>query len=454
MDLIKRAEMQVPIYSKNKVLVVGGGVAGLSAAISASRLDCKTILVEEEGQLGGTVTLGLNTNFMGVDLSVNRGIFVEFYKKLKDRESLIEGFHSPIDPEVFKWVAFEFVEKEGIELLLHTRVVDVIRDQNRIVGVFVENKSGCQAIMCDVVIDASGDADVAAAAGEAFNEVKKDEQGITLLFRVGGADIHKFVAYVKDNLDKEEFSPIGSSQEVSIIKMDQDKPLVTVGGFKKLIKKARERGELYLTHDSIWIAFLPKQGTALINATRVIGLDPVSAKDLTLAEIECRKQMMSVYSFLKKSVPGFENISLLDSASHIGIRESRRVIGEYVLKYDDIKKGKTFDDAIAVNSMPVDIHGPGEKQTWIKLDRPYEIPYRSLQAKVNDNLLVAGRCISVDHLVQGSIRSVPCCFATGQAAGVAAALSFIGKESPKEINVGQLRNELKKQGGIVSTEMR
>jgi hypothetical protein len=202
----------------------------------------------------------------------------------------------------------------------------------------------------------------------------------------------------------------------------------------------------------MWIAFLPTKGTAEINATHVIGFDPVNGKDLTLAEFECRKQMMSVYSFLKGNVPGFENIFLLDSASHIGIRESRRIIGEYVLQFDDIKRRQRFSDAIALNFMPIDIHGPGEQQTWVKLDHPYEIPYRSLQAKTNKNLLVAGRCISTDHIVQGSIRSVPCCFATGQAAGTAAAISVLQKKGPKEIDVRDVQNELRKRGAVVSED--
>lgn len=450
MEFIKKPEKEIPVYSRKDILIVGGGVAGLSAAVSSARMGCKPILVEESGQLGGIVTLGLSTNFMGVDLSVNRGFFVEFFEKLKESGSLIEGFHSPIDPEIFKWIAFNYIEKEGIDLLLHTRVVDVIRHQSKIQGVVIENKAGRQAILSNIVIDASGDADIADAGGEAYEKVKKDEHAMTLLFRVAGADIHKFALFVKKNPD--EFSPMQNFQDIGVMELDKEGPSLAIGGFKGLIRKAREKGELYLTHESMWVVFLPTKGTVEINATHVIGMDPLSGKDLTLAEIECRKQMMSVYSFLKKNVPGFENIYLLDSASHIGVRESRRVIGEYVLKFDDIKRGQNFDDSIAVNFMPVDIHGPGEQQTWIKLDRPYEIPYRSLQAKVNENLLVAGRCISADHIVQGSIRSVPCCFATGQAAGVAAALSEIEGKGPKKINVGRLQNELRKQGAVVSQQ--
>jgi hypothetical protein len=450
MEYVKRPEKKIPVYSRKEVLVVGGGVAGLSAAVTSARMGFKPVLVEESGQLGGIVTLGLSTNFMGVDLSANRGFFFEVFEKLRQNGALIEGFHSPIDPEMFKWIAFEYIEKEGIDLLLHTRVVDVIRDQSKVQGVIIENKTGSQAILSDVVIDASGDADIAASGGEAFGKVNKDEHAMTLLFRVGGADIHKFASFVKDNPD--EFSPMERFQDIGTMELDRETPLLAIGGFKGLIKRGREKGELYLTHDNMWIAFLPTKGTVEINATHVIGLDPLNGKDLTLAEIDCRKQMVSVYSFLKKNIPGFENIYLLDSASHIGVRESRRLIGEYILTFEDIKRGQKFDDSIAVNFMPIDIHGPGEQQTWRKLDHPYEIPYRSLQAKVNDNLLVAGRCISVDHIVQGSIRSVPCCFATGQAAGVAASLSLLENKSPKKIDVGRLQLELRKQGAVISQQ--
>jgi hypothetical protein len=450
MELIKRSIQEVPVYSKKEVLVVGGGAAGLSAAVSSARAGGKTMLIEESGQIGGVITAGLSPNFMGVDLGVNRGFFLEVYEKLKAEGALIEGFHSPLDPEIFKWIGFQYIEKEGIDLLLHTRVVDVIRQGKKISGLVIENKSGCQAVLGDVVVDASGDADVAAAAGEAFDKVKKDEQAISLLFRVSGADIHQFVTYMKGHPD--DFDPMGAPQDIGCMDLDRNKPLLAASGFRKLIKKGRESGELYLPHETMWILFLPTPGTVEINATHIVGLDPLSAKDLTYAEMECRKQMMSVYSFLKKHLPGFEKISFLDSASHIGIRESRRVIGEYVLNYEDIRSGRGFEDSVAMNFMPVDIHGPGEQQTWMKLDRPYEIPYRALQGKSNENLLVAGRCISSDHTVHGSIRSVPCCFGTGQAAGVAAALSIKEKKGPKKIDVKQLQAELMRQGAVVSRQ--
>ena len=446
MEYIKRPEKRIPISSKSEVLVVGGGVAGLSAAVASARLGCKTMLVEAGGALGGTATLGLMPTFMGVDLSVNQGFFIEFYNKLKEAGYLIEGFYSHFDPEMFKWFALECIEKEGIELLLHTKVLDVKRDRKKILGVFIENKSGIQFIMSDMVVDASGDADVAAMAGEDFDKAKKDEHAMTLIFRVIGADVYKFAAYVKDHPDKDEFLPMGTPGDPSVMEMDREKPLLSICGFKGVIKKAREKGELHLPHDNLTINFPPTKGFALINATHVIGLDALSGKDLTLAEIECRRQMMSVFSFLKKYIPGFENISLLDSAFTIGVRESRRLIGEYVLTFDDIKKGKNFDDAIALNFMPIDIHGPGEQQTWIKLDNPYQIPFRSLQAKRNKNLLVAGRCISVDHMVHGSSRSIPCCFGTGQAAGAAAALAAKNCVSFSKLDVKALQRTLIQQG--------
>lgn len=435
---------RIPIYSKNEVVVVGGGVAGLSAAVASGRLGVKTILVEQGNCLGGTVTRGLVTTWMGVEPEVNKGFFMEVLRAMKASGDLIEGFHSPNDPEAFKLLALDVVQKAGVELLLYTTVIDVLLEKHKLSGIVIANKSGLEAIMGEVFVDASGDADVAALAGEAFEKAIPGENALTIPYRIGGVDIHKAVSFVKENPD--DFYAWGSPQDLTILEPNRDKPLVSIVGFKGMIKKARDKGELCLPHEVIALKFLPAKGMVQINATHVTNRDPLNAKDLTLAEIEGRKQMMSVFSFMKKTIPGFEDSYLMDSAGQIGVRESRRVIGEYTLSEDDIRESRHFDDVITLNFCPIDIHGPGEKQTWLKLKQPYEVPYRSLQAKVNENLLIAGRCISADRVAQGTIRSVPGCFGTGQAAGVAAALSAREKKSPKNLPIGDLQSELKRQG--------
>jgi hypothetical protein len=176
----------------------------------------------------------------------------------------------------------------------------------------------------------------------------------------------------------------------------------------------------------------------------------LNVKDLTAAEIEARKQMVSVYRFLKKNIPGFEESFINDSGSCIGIRESRRLIGEYVLTKEDVLNGGAFPDAIALNGGRISIHGADGKQTWIPLKHPYQVPYRCLQAKANDNLLVAGRCLSADHVAQGSMRNVSSSFATGQAAGTAAALSVVKQIKPKHLDIKLLQKALINQGAILN----
>jgi hypothetical protein len=453
MENIKLPERQVPICNKTGVIIVGGGVAGLAAAVSAKRQGCKAILIDDGGILGGTVTKCLMPSFGSLNFSIIKGIFAEICEMLRDRGAIIqnEGRSSPCDPEAFRSVVFQMVEKEGVELLLHTSVFEVIRQNKQLKGVFITSKSGIQAITGEVVIDATGDGNVAALAGESFACAENNErQPMSVMFTLGNANAKRFAAFVNDYPDKSEFTSLGNPLHLNVEKIDENHPQVNAWGFFHLIKRAREKGELYLPHDNLAVIFLPLKGVVLVNATNVSHLNPLSIKDITTAEIEARKQMLSVHRFLKKNIPGFEETFINDSGSVIGIRESRRVIGEYVLTQEDVLNGKTFSDAIALNGGRISIHGADGKQTWIPLKHPYQIPYRCLQARANENLLVAGRCLSADHVAQGSIRNVSSSFATGQAAGTAAALSINNHVKVKEVDIKLLQKALIDQGAILS----
>ena len=450
MEYIKIPESKIPVFGQSEVIIVGGGLAGLSAAVASSRLGCNTILIENSGSLGGTVTKCLMPSFGRGNPPLIKGIFTDLFEGMKKADAIMdnEGRSNPLDPEIFKSLCFDIVKEAGVELLLHTTVTGAVKIQNKLGGVIIHNKSGFQAVMAKVIVDASGDADVAYLAGESF--AKDGElQPMSLMFTVGNADAHRFAEWVQNYPDKNEFWPMGS-QNLSNIDLHRDQPRVNVGGFMGMIKKASERGELYLPHDNMALIFLPMEGTVLVNATHIRHLDPLNGKDVTEAEIEGRKQMLSVYYFLKKNVPGFEDCFLMSSASHVGVRESRRVIGEYVLRMEDLQSSRSFYDAVVLHNGRASIHGPGEKQTFISFARPYQVPYRSLQAKVNDNLLVAGRCISADHMAHSAIRGTVCCVATGQAAGTAAALSVKQGVKPRDLDPELLRNSLINQGVILS----
>ena len=450
MESVKFPERQVPVFARTGVIIAGGGVAGLAAAVAAVRQGCKSVLIDDGGILGGTVTKCLMPNIGGSGNLFIKGIFAEIIDRLRERGAVIQndGRSSPCDPEAFQSVLFEVVESEGIELLLHTSVFEVIRQNNRLEGVFITGKSGIQAITGEVVIDATGDANIAALAGESFAE-DGEQQPMTVMFTLGNAGARRYAAFIRDYPDKNEFTRTGEPLHVDVENIDENHPMIGAWGFFNLIKQAREKGELYLDHDNLAVSFLPLKGVAVVNATNVSHRNPLNVKDLTAAEIEARKQMISVYHFLKKNIPGFEESFINDSGACIGIRESRRLIGEYVLTREDVLNGGTFPDAVALNGGRISIHGADGKQTWIPLKHPYQVPYRCLQARANDNLLVAGRCLSADHVAQGSMRNVSSSFATGQAAGTAAALSVIKQVSPRQLDVKLLQKALTDQGAVI-----
>jgi hypothetical protein len=436
MTYIFESKRKIPVLLDTDVVVVGGGPAGLAASIAAARNGAKTLLIERYGYLGGMITAGICPMFMGVNRKVISGVFTEFLDRLSaEKATGKEGFFTHFDHEVFKAIAQDFVEKAGVKLLLHSWVVDAIVKGSKLEGIIMESKSGRQAVKGKVIVDASGDGDIAAKAGVPFDVGGSPEQSLTLLFRIGGVN--------KDGLrilrsERKEFTPVPHPPSSTSAMFFRVPP--------KVVQEARNKGELSINHEDISIMNLPLPDIVLVNAGHITGASGTNVEDLTRSEIQSRKEAKTVAEFLKKNISGFESSFILDTPIGIGVRETRRIVGEYVLTKGDIVKGKRFSDAIAQNMMPIDIHGPGEKHTWIPMKKPYDIPYRCLLPKSVDNLIVAGRCISTDHQTQGSIRSIPCCFATGQASGIAAALAIKSGSSLKELDIKTLQETLVKQG--------
>lgn len=451
-NVVIETQRQIPISQKTQIIVAGGGVAGLSAAITAGRLGTNTLLIEQNGFLGGVATAGLCGNLMGVDFSIIGGILREVVEEMRKRKSACIGIHTQFDPEAFKYLVLEILREAKVSLLLHSWIAASIVEDNQIKGVIVENKSGRQAILAEIVIDATGDADVADRAGVPYNKGERCGeivQPVTLLFRMGNVDSHELMTYFQENPDQLYQWPFLCFQDFK-----SSPPRFQFDGFFKLIELAKMKGKLNLDHNSMAIISTPREGEVLINATSVIDVDGTNVQDLTRAEIESRRQMWSTVEFLREFVPGFKNSHLIDSGSSIGVRETRQVIGRYILTQRDILHKRKFSDAIARNFFPMDIHGPRDNRkghSWIAIEAGefYEIPYRCLVPKTVECLLVAGRCISASHEAQGSIRSMPCCMATGQAAGTAAALCVKNQVSPHRLDVSALRDALKRQGVVV-----
>ena len=287
-------------------------------------------------------------------------------------------------------------------------------------------KSGKTKINGKIFIDATGDGDIGAKSGAEIEigDNRGHTQALTLMFRIGNVNIRHVIDYCKKN--KQDF------------KFIEDENIISIAGFSSLIEKERKGEKYSVPLDYIFFTTSPRKDIIIVNSTRILYKNALNADDLTRAEIEGHRQAWMIFNLLKQNVPGLENSYLMDTGTQVGIRATRRITGEYVLTKEDILSFKKFSDAIAKNNYPIDIHSPDDKNgKWIPLPEGeyYDIPYGCLIAKGIDNLLVAGRCISATHEAQGSIRIMPVCVATGEAAGKAAGKCIKYNILPRQVKV-------------------
>ena len=451
MEYVTLREKKVPVTKNADVIVCGGGPAGIAAALGAARCGGKTLLVERIGFLGGIATAGLNCTYMGWDRNVVGGVAAEILDRLALQKKAMEGFHSPFDAEAFKFTTMKMLVESGVDILFHSSAVDVVQAETGEIGVvMIHNKSGFQAIRTRIVVDATGDADVAALAGaKTIDDVPVEaKQPVSTLFRLGGVAIEETVAYIRRNPSEMHQWPLKC-----LIRDDMDPPVIMISGFFDCFKKAiaDSDGAFNPERAAFGMTVLPN-GMVLVNGTRMHGVDGTSSADISRAEVELHGQMETLVRFMVEYIPGFKAAYLIDSAAVVGVRESRRILGEYVLQEKDLLEGAHFVDAIGRNNCPMDIHGPPESpkdHRWVVLDAYYQLPYRALLPVGTKNLLVAGRCISATFEANSSSRSIPCCMTTGLAAGVAAALAS-GESLPlREIDVNALQSSLVRQKAII-----
>lgn len=439
-----RKEMVLEADKKADVLVVGGGPAGIGAAVSAARAGSKVILLEKRGFLGGNVTACYVENcdyFLKGTGFHSQGIFAEIeklsYEKYGNdniREGNKECFHS----EYLKIFLDSFVLKEGVEVLFHAFVNEVIVEKDKIQAVLVQTKKGPAAIAAGIIIDATGDGDVAFAAGIPFEQGREKDglcQPGSINLRIAGAHVDKMKA-CPDRLKEigEEFRQDYRAGRTGLACKRQDIPFgrLTAGG-----------------------------QISYVNYSCAYGLDPTDVEDITRGEIECRKYVMDIYRYLKSRYEELKDIEIASIAPEIGFRDSRRIRGEYRLTIEDMEAGREFKDVIALfprfydmlspdGSMEGDgkVEGRGYKGHIfepVKENRTFQVPYRALLPVKISNLLVAGRCISADHVAESGIRAVSLCMMTGEAAGAAAALAVKNQVLPKNIDIKKLQELLKTQ---------
>lgn len=422
---------EIPVYDQVDVLVLGAGPAGVGAALSAARQGAKTLLVEQMGDVGGIATSGLMSHWTG---NTRGGIYEEILNRSADLpDSADYGFNgSPrqiINPEHLKTALLEMLQEAGVDLLLYTFVCLPIMEEKRVKGVIVENKSGRQAIFAKIVIDCTGDGDIAARAGAAYRKGREEDgamQPVSLMFKIGGVDYTKAVFPGKF----EDYIQIPKGEIHALGKQNLPFPA----------------GHVLLYRTSL-------PGVVTCNMTNCIGIDGTSTKDLVKATLECRRQLAPILDFLRNFVPGYENCYLLSTASLIGVRETRHFEGLATITEEDIRSARVFPDwAVTYASFNFDVHnmtGNGLDATGAQdafAATYYTIPYGCLVPREIDGLLLAGRNISGTHMANANYRVMPICANMGQAAGIAAALCVQEGVRPRDVDVKVLQKRLLENG--------
>ena len=470
-------ERVLEVDGEYDVLVVGGGVAGFGACVAAARAGGKTLVIERESALGGLATVGL----VNIPLDFRSGIGQEMIERL---EAVDGHWHRNSDPEKHKLILDRMVGEAGCDVLFHTQVVESIVKNGAIRGVVIESKSGRRAVLAKRVIDCSGDGDAAAFAGAEFHVGRASDgftQGCSLEFRLGGVD---WDAYVNSDLKRDDPRWIAA------------------------IREALAAGELpdEIDNHLNWMTHVPGRpehcgmDEVSICFAHSRHCKPLDIRDLTRMYLEGREQADVLWRFIRKRISGFEKSWLIDTAPLLGVRDSRRITGEYVMTGWDLARFAKFDDVIAISLHGYDIHNPtgpgnikwieaeiggetryvicnrgGHGTSWAPpggnevlcdwqgrtgdaMDFPqpaaYDIPYRCLTPLHVENLLVAGRCVSTTFEAQSGVRLIMLCLALGEAAGTAAAISLKRDLPPRQVDRAELQQALIANGGNLGQQFR
>ena len=437
----------LPIIDEADVVVVGGGTSGFIAATAAARTGARTILVERFGYIGGCTTAPYNTSLSAFFDSngdqVIRGIPWEFLKRMeRDGQCIIgERGRNQLWPVWTRKVALDMITEAGVDLRLYTWVSDVVMERGTIRGIVVQSKRGRGVIESGAFVDASGDADVAAFAGAPFEMTHLDDlQQVSCDYIACGVDAAKVVEWARENRD--EFGRVSGLEQVH--RPSGVQPMLTV-----VVPKGRVNSEGFTVRRGV----MPTIKLCIYReAVRIQGnveIDPLDPEALTRAEVEGLRGALEHLEHLRATVPGFEEAFIV-SGSHLGVRETRRIAAEYVIRIDDLKRQARFKDVVALNCRGLDYHLKGTEFRWSPLEGHHDIPLRALVPRKIQNLLVAGRSIGCDHLSQASLRGAATCMATGHAAGTTAALASMQDSGIRDVDVCELQDRLRQQDAILS----
>lgn len=406
---------------KYDLIVVGGGISGIAAAVSAKRQGLSVLLIEKNGYLGGAMTSSLVFPFMPFTVKgeekkvISKGLFTEMQERFTA--------YGEKSWEIFKFVFDDMILEAGVKVLFHSAVFSAECIDRKIKKLLVSTKAGVLEFEADFFVDASGDGELFFMTGCDYQLGRESDQycqPMTTCFRICNADIALFL---------------------------EEKPKLD-----RLYNEYQEKGLLQNPRENILIFTGLGSNIIHFNTTRVVKLNPVSPFEITDAEMIARKQVYEMFHFLKEHSKACENAELITIASHIGVRESRKLKGEHILTGEELRGLVDFEDTIALGCYAIDIHNPmgtGTTMYFFKAGEYYKIPYRSLLPKEYDNMLVAGRCLSATHEAQSAVRIMPTCATMGEAAGIAISVAKKTGTNTHTVNVKSVQEKLREVGAVI-----
>ncbi|HLL89370.1 MAG TPA: FAD-dependent oxidoreductase [Tepidisphaeraceae bacterium] len=450
-SLIREPARDLVVAGEYDVIVCGGGTAGIPAAIAAARNGARTALFERHGFVGGVAAYSIMPCWHGININ-HSGLLTEFATRVgsfgQGPDPFSENAH--MEPETVKIVALQMLEEAGVKLHLHTWVVEVLKDGERVTGIITESKSGRRAFLAKALVDTTGDGDVAALAGAPYQKGRDGKmQAMSLRFRIGHIDFDRLFAFGEQNT---EFFPSVAKEPDFFARrrawLEAGKAFYFPTKLDWVL--ARHRAEFpEIPEHTYFNTSCMRPGELSVNCTRIYGLDGTKEEDLTRAEVVTRKQAYDIWRCVRKYVPGFEKSCIVDVGAAVGVRETREIEGDYTLTEDDLRKNREFPDSVCTTHIGFDAHDV-DKYLLQVVKGVGDAPYGCFLPKGIEGLLVGGRCMSSDHIANSAFRKQESVHQSGQVVGTAAAMAAARGITPRQLDVQQLKAKLRADGLLTS----